>query len=44
MKLNNLLFAARLKEHKADINKLKESLSVISTHRLEGHEFKWDTF
>jgi len=32
----------RLKEHKANINRPSESFSVVSQHRLEGHEFKWD--
>ncbi|EFN64017.1 hypothetical protein EAG_06798, partial [Camponotus floridanus] len=32
----------RVKEHKSNINKPYESLSVISQHRLKGHEFKWN--
>jgi len=32
----------RVKEHKSNINRPFESLSVVSQHRLEGHEFKWD--
>lgn len=32
----------RLKEHKANIRAATESLSVVSTHRLAGHEFNWD--
>jgi len=36
--------ATRVKEHKLNINRPFESLSqsVVSQHRLEGHEFKWD--
>jgi len=34
--------AIRIKEHKGDINKKNDSLSVISNHRLEkNHEFDW---
>jgi len=32
----------RIKEHRSDINKTTGSLSVVSLHRLEGHEFDWD--
>jgi len=34
--------ATRIKEHRADINKTTGSLSVVSLHRLEGHEFDWN--
>jgi len=32
----------RVKEHISNINRPFESLSVVSQHRLEGHEFNWD--
>lgn len=31
----------RIKEHRSDINKISGSLSVVSLHRMEGHEFDW---
>jgi len=34
--------ATRIKEHKNDINKKSGTLSVISTHRLQNHEFDWE--
>lgn len=34
--------AMRIKEHRSNINYLVESLSVVSVHRLEGHDFNWD--
>jgi len=34
--------STRIKEHKANINRPSEPLSVVSGHRLEGHEFDWD--
>jgi len=33
----------RIKEHKNDINKRSGIPSVISTHRLENHEFEWSS-
>jgi len=32
----------RIREHKNDINKKSGTLSVISSHRLQNHEFDWD--
>jgi len=33
----------RIKEHKANIKKLKDSLTVLSQHQIEcGHEINWD--
>lgn len=32
----------RLKKHKANISAPTDSLSIVSTHRLTGHEFNWD--
>jgi len=32
----------RIKEHRNDINKKRGNLSVISTHRLQDHDFYWD--
>jgi len=34
--------ATRIKEHKNDINKKSGTLSVISSHRLQNHEFDWE--
>lgn len=34
--------ATRIKEHRSNINLSLESLSVVSVHRLDGHEFDWD--
>jgi len=33
----------RVKEHKNDINKKSGILSVVSLHRLQNHEFDWDS-
>jgi len=33
----------RANEHKNDINKKSGTLSVISTHRLQGHDFDWNS-
>jgi len=32
----------RIKGHRSDINKTSGSLSVVSLHRLEGHDFDWE--
>ncbi|EFN63239.1 hypothetical protein EAG_14940, partial [Camponotus floridanus] len=34
--------STRIKEHKSNINRPVESLSVVSRHRLDGHEFDWE--
>ncbi|EFN67921.1 hypothetical protein EAG_14045, partial [Camponotus floridanus] len=38
----NRQLTTTIKVHKSNINKPFESLSVISQHRLKGHEFKWN--
>ncbi|EFN64033.1 hypothetical protein EAG_03649, partial [Camponotus floridanus] len=32
----------RLKEYRSNINKSFDNLSVVSMHRLLGHNFNWD--
>ncbi|EFN71472.1 hypothetical protein EAG_11901, partial [Camponotus floridanus] len=32
----------RIKEHRSNVNGSSEQLSVVSLHRLEGHEFDWN--
>jgi len=32
----------RIKEHRLNINRPSLSLTAISEHRLEGHEFDWE--
>jgi len=34
--------ATRLREHQLNINKSSDLLSVVSNHRLLGHDFKWE--
>lgn len=34
--------STRIKEHKSNINHSLESLSVVSRHSLDGHEFDWE--
>jgi len=33
---------ARLNEHRANINKSSDNLTVVSMHSLLGHNFKWE--